>query len=212
MTRLCENGGVPKIVDHAERRAELGSAVRRVVARVGVEGATVRAVAAESGWSTGAVRHYFGTQSELLDFAFDASLSDIPERVRGVIEQQEPGLDRAQALLEQLLPLDDDRLAEVRVYLAFMARSRTVDARPGLAEQAWHGERHLCAVAVADVTGEPPPVELGVIPKALATRVDELHVFLDGLTFLGGTVPALLTPRRARTLLRARLEALAREG
>ncbi|MDT0213834.1 TetR family transcriptional regulator C-terminal domain-containing protein [Rothia sp. ARF10] len=203
---------MPKVVDHAERRAELGAAVRRVVARVGVEGATVRAVAAESGWSTGAVRHYFATQSELLDFAFDASLSDIPQRIRDVLEQQEPGLERAQSLLEQLLPLDDDRLAEVRVYLAFMARSRTVDTRPGLAEQAWHGERHVCAMAVADVTGRRPPVEPGVVPRALARGVDELHVFLDGLTFLGGTVPTLLTPTRARALLRGRLEALAREG
>ncbi|MFW5474385.1 TetR/AcrR family transcriptional regulator [Knoellia sp. CPCC 206450] len=199
---------MPKVVDHAERRAELGAAVRRVVARSGVEGATVRAVAAESGWSAGAVRHYFRTQAELLDFAFDASLSDIPARILGVLEQEEPGLDRAQALLEQLLPLDDDRLAEVRVYLAFMARSRSVDARPGLAEQAWHGERHVCAMAVADVTGEQPPVEVGVVPATLAAHVEELHVFLDGLTFLGGTVPALLPPTRARALLRARLEAL----
>ncbi|KGN29959.1 TetR family transcriptional regulator [Knoellia sinensis KCTC 19936] len=201
---------MPKVVDHAARRAELGAAVRRVVARSGVEGASVRAVAAESGWSTGAMRYYFATQDELLDFAFDASLADIPLRLQRILDEQEPGFDRAQALLEEMLPLDDDRLAEVRVYLAFMARSRTVDGRPGLAEQTWHGERHICGLAIADVTGLDHPVEVGVVPAALAALVDDLHVFVDGLTFLGATVPDQMPPTKARALLRSRLEAVVR--
>lgn len=209
MTQLCENSCMPKVVDHSERRAELGAAVRRVVARVGVEGASVRAVAAESGWSTGAVRYYFRTQGELLDFAFDASLADIPRRIRQILTDHPPGIDRAQALLEQMLPLDDDRLAEVRVYLAFMARSRTTRGRAELAVQAWHGERLLCALAIADVTGTAPPVELGEVPAHLTAHLDELHVFVDGLTFLGATVPSQLPATKARALLRSRLEALA---
>ncbi|MFC7487012.1 TetR/AcrR family transcriptional regulator [Knoellia sp. CPCC 206453] len=200
---------MPKIVDHDQRRAELGAAVRRVVARAGVAGATVRAVAAEAGWSMGALRYYFRTQDELLDFAVDASLSDIPVRLQRILDTQEPGPARAQALIEEMLPLDEDRLAEVRVYLAFMARVRTEDGRPGLAETAWHGERHVCALAVADATGLERPTEVGVVPPHLVELVDDLHVFVDGLTFLGATIPAQLTPARARTLLRARLDSLA---
>ena len=125
--RLCENDRVPKVVDHEQRRAELGAAVRRLVAQSGVEGATVRAVAREAGWSMGALRYYFGTQDELLDFALEASLADIPVRLARVLGTRQPGLRRAQALVEELLPLDDRRMAEVRVYLAFMARVRTED-------------------------------------------------------------------------------------
>lgn len=210
LTQPCENRPVPKIVDHDQRRAELGAAVRQVVARAGVEGATVRAVAAEAGWSMGALRYYFGTQDELLDFAVDASLSDIPLRLQHILETQEPGPARAQALIEEMLPLDDDRLAEVRVYLAFMARVRTDDGRPGLAQKAWHGERLVCGLAVADVTGLDPPTELGVVPPHLVDAVDDLHVFVDGLTFLGATMPTQLTPERARVLLRSRLDSLVR--
>lgn len=210
LVQPCENNVVPKIVDHDQRRAELGAAVRRVVARAGVEGATVRAVAAEAGWSMGALRYYFGTQDELLDFAVGASLSDIPVRLRRILDTQESGPARARALIEEMLPLDDDRLAEVRVYLAFMARVRTEDGRPGLAENAWHGERHVCGLAVADVTGLAPPTEVGVVPRHLRDAVDDLHVFVDGLTFLGATIPSQLTPARARDLLRARLDSLAR--
>lgn len=199
---------MPKVVDHEQRRAELGAAVRRVVARAGVEGATVRAVAREAGWSMGALRYYFGTQDELLDFALESSLSAIPLRLARVLETQPPGLSRAQALVEELLPLDEHRMAEVRVYLAFMARVRADDGPPGVAEQLWHGERHVCGVAVADATGEAPPTVLGVVPRHLAARVDALQVFVDGLSFLGATIPGRMTAARARALVRAQLELL----
>lgn len=210
LVRLCENNPVPKIVDHELRRAELGAAVRRVVARAGVGGATVRAVAAESGWSMGALRYYFATQTELLDFAVSAMLGDIPVRIQTVLDTLEPGIERAQAVLEEMLPLDENRLAEVRVYLAFMARVRTEDGRQGLAQQTWHGERHICGLAIADVTGLEHPTEIGVIPAPLVAAVDELQVFVDGLSFLGATLPGQLTPAKSRALLRARLDSLAR--
>ena len=60
---------MPKLVDHDQRRREIAAALTRLIVRVGVEGASVRAVAAEAGWSMGAVRYYFGTQEELLRFA-----------------------------------------------------------------------------------------------------------------------------------------------
>lgn len=204
--RLCQNTRVPKIVDHEQRRAELGAAVRRVVARAGVEGATVRAVAAEAGWSMGALRYYFGTQAELLDFAVDASLSDIPDRIRAVLAEQPPGPERARALLEQMLPLDEDRLSEVRVYLAFMGRSRTGDGFADLADRVWHGERHVCGLAIADLQGVAAPTEIGVIPDHLVDGVDALQVFVDGLSFLGASIPAQLNPRRIRELLGRELE------
>lgn len=74
--------GVPKVVDHDQRREELARAVWAVIARAGVEGATVRAVAAEAGWSMGALRYYFATQDGLLRFALEVMLRRTPERLR----------------------------------------------------------------------------------------------------------------------------------
>lgn len=54
---------MPKVVDHERRREDLARAVWAVVARAGVDGATVRAVATEAGWSIGALRYYFATQA-----------------------------------------------------------------------------------------------------------------------------------------------------
>ena len=42
---------MPKDVDHDARREELLEAVWRVIARDGMERATIRAIAKETGWS-----------------------------------------------------------------------------------------------------------------------------------------------------------------
>ena len=61
---------MPKIVDHEARRAELAAAVWRLASREGLGAVTMRGVAAEAGWSTGALGHYFADKEELLVFAF----------------------------------------------------------------------------------------------------------------------------------------------
>jgi len=72
---------MPKVVDPVERRRELAEAVWRVIRRDGIEGASVREVAREAELSTGSLRHYFGTQSELLTFAMRSVMQRIERRV-----------------------------------------------------------------------------------------------------------------------------------
>ena len=61
---------MPKVVDHEERRGEVAAAVWRIVSRDGLEAATVRRVAAETGMSTSVVSHYFAGKDDLLRLAF----------------------------------------------------------------------------------------------------------------------------------------------
>ena len=56
---------VPKIVDHERRRQELVEAAWRVINRIGLEHTTIREIATESGYSTGALAHYFATNSSV---------------------------------------------------------------------------------------------------------------------------------------------------
>ena len=50
---------MPKIVDHDLQKEKFADATRRLIARVGLEGITMRAVAAEAGLSYGSLFHYF---------------------------------------------------------------------------------------------------------------------------------------------------------
>lgn len=120
----------------------------RVAARRGLEDVSLRHVAAEAGVTAGMVQHYFRTKDEMMVFALGA----VRERVeRRLAEAPEPegSRRRVEALLVQLLPLDEERTLEAHVSLAFQAyaavkpeiaanlRADTARMRQGLA--AWIG-------------------------------------------------------------------------
>ena len=57
---------MPKIVDHEAQRVKFAEAAMRLIARHGIEGVTMRAVAAEAGLSYGSLFHYFDSKDNLL--------------------------------------------------------------------------------------------------------------------------------------------------
>lgn len=200
---------MPKIVDHDARRAEIARALWRVIAREGVEGASVRVVAAEAGCSLGAVRHYFTTQDELMAVATELMIAAVRDRVLTQLARP-PGPSRAAALMAQLLPLDAQREVEVRVWLALLGRASRDPSLARLRLDAWHAERYLCRVAVCDLAGTTGPSEpaqlLDPPAESLAAR---LHTIVDGLTLQGATVPEVVGPAELEAALRAHLDDLA---
>jgi TetR/AcrR family transcriptional regulator, transcriptional repressor of bet genes len=112
---------MPKVVDIEERRAELAAAAAQLIARAGVGAATMREVAAEAGWTTGALTHYFSDKRELLLFTFRSSLAQ-----RHANRNARATLDPRAALLQTLegaLPRDDDVRRHWMVTIAFCSQA-----------------------------------------------------------------------------------------
>lgn len=112
---------MPKDVDHDERREELAESVWRVVARDGLEGATIRGIAAETGWSAGALAHYFADKDDILESALRIAYDRIAARWDARLE----GLSGIAALRELVLdnlPLDDERELETKFLLNYWSR------------------------------------------------------------------------------------------
>jgi DNA-binding transcriptional regulator YbjK len=57
---------MPKIVDHDAQRVKFAEAAMRLIARHGIEGVRMRAVAEEAGLSYGSLFHYFESKDDLL--------------------------------------------------------------------------------------------------------------------------------------------------
>lgn len=112
---------MPKVVDTEERRAELAAAAAHVIARAGVGAATMRDVAAEAGWTTGALTHYFADKRELLLYTFQSSLAH-RHAMRDARATETPR-DALVQSLEGALPLDDDRRRHWMVSVAFCAQA-----------------------------------------------------------------------------------------
>ena len=198
---------MPKLVDHEERRRELGDAVWRVIRSRGVDGASIRTVAHEAGWSPGALRHYFSTQSELLTFAMQM----VVERIEARVSALEPPADARRAVeqrLHELLPLDKERRAENEVWLAFAARS-LVD--PQL--RARHVEvdeelRKACLRALEELDSGGR-LRTGL---DLELEAERLHGLLDGLALHTAMRPGRMSPELIRSVLARHLDSLDPEG
>jgi AcrR family transcriptional regulator len=198
---------MPKVVDHERRRRELGHAVWRVIRRDGIDQASVRTVAEEAGWSTGALRHYFATQSELLAFAMRLVVEQIECRIATLDRPTEPR-EAVEQVLHQLLPLDDERRAENEVWLAFTARA-LID--PEL--RAQHSEvhdalHHACVSALETLAASG---RANAHPE-MALQVERLHALLDGLAVHTALRPDLMPPEQIVAVVRLHLDALDNEA
>ncbi|KAA2262416.1 TetR family transcriptional regulator [Solihabitans fulvus] len=112
---------MPKVVDRAQQRRDIGAALLRLLAREGLEEVSVRTVAAEAGRSAGAVQKYFSSKDELLRFALDLTGERATERLLRV-DPAGPTKDVLRRYVEATLPLDEDRRAEAVVWAAFAVR------------------------------------------------------------------------------------------
>ncbi|MGD9694253.1 MAG: TetR/AcrR family transcriptional regulator [Thermoleophilia bacterium] len=160
---------MPRQVDSAERRALIARAVWRVILRDGLESASVRKVAAEAGLSAGSLRHYFASQSELVAFSMELVIERVTARATARLDEG------FAAVLDEVLPLDEERRAEVEVWLAFTARSRVDPALDAVRRRSDEALRGLCAAAVAEVTdGRLADSEASIEAEALYALVDGL--------------------------------------
>ena len=197
---------MPRLVDHEERRRELGDAVWRVIRSRGVDGASIRTVADEAGWSPGALRHYFSTHSELLTFAMEM----VVERIEARVSALEPPDDRRRAVeqrLHELLPLDKDRRAENEVWLAFAGRA-LVDSQLHARHVEVDDELRMACIRALEELGDGrlrPGLDLEV-------EAERLHGLLDGLALHTAMRPDRMSPRLIRLVLARHLDSLDPEG
>lgn len=113
---------VPKIVDHDERRLELVDATWRIIARHGLEGATMREIAMEAGFANGALKPYFPTKDTLLEFAFGHVFNRTNQRIARQTEGK-IGLAALRSFCQEVLPLDEERVQEARIVIPFWQKA-----------------------------------------------------------------------------------------
>src|SRR5437763_6511283 len=100
--------GVPKRVDHRERRGQITDAVVRITLRGGLPAATFREVAAEARVSVRLVQYYFGTKDELMLVTQRHVAERSIQRLRKWVAETD-GSPRAwlRAFMGSFIPTDD---------------------------------------------------------------------------------------------------------
>jgi AcrR family transcriptional regulator len=177
---------MPKEVDHEARREELLEAVWRVIARDGIEGATIRTIAKETGWSTGVLAHYFGDKDDIIVSALRLAYERIAARWDAKLE----GLTGTDALYELVidnLPLDDERELETKLFMNYWGR--VIRGKDGTPAPLRRGPLliDLLAQLVAEAQGAGE-IRTDEAPEDIAERLLGL---IDGFS-----LHALLDPER----------------
>ncbi|MGI2310561.1 TetR/AcrR family transcriptional regulator [Staphylococcus cohnii] len=111
---------MPKIINHEKKKVQIIQYAFDSIVENGVKGSTVRQIAKLAEMTPGQIRYYFPNHSELLN----AVMSTVELKVRRRIEiiftsENLNTIDKAKASLLSVLPLDQERLADMEVWMAF---------------------------------------------------------------------------------------------
>ena len=188
---------MPKVVDHDERRERIAEAAWRVIEREGPEGANLRRIAREAGYTTGVVTHYFRDKREVMAFAFGLVVERSTSRMAGAAAEA-----GAEGALAQLLPLDEERRRETTVWLVLMGASLSDPELAAELRRRYRRAREATLPVFRAALGETRGEDADDV-------ADELLAAVDGITVDALTDPERFPPERQLTLLR---RALARLG
>lgn len=111
---------MPKIINHEKKKKQIIQYAFDSIVENGVKGSTVRQIAKLAEMTPGQIRYYFPNHSELLN----AVMSTVELKVRRRIEvifmsENLNTIDKVKASLLSVLPLDQERLADMEVWMAF---------------------------------------------------------------------------------------------
>jgi TetR/AcrR family transcriptional repressor of bet genes len=172
---------MPKIVDHEQRRTEIVYALWLVIAEHGIEGVSLRHVAAAAGVSMGRIQHYFGTKdalvlagcTALVGSAYDDYLetadADPRARLRHVVSQQ--------------IPRDDAGRIGVSVWYAYVAKSINHSAVRQVLAEARRGAEEECVRLIQAERGSGAGRAAGDdVDQAALEQARRLLALADGLT------------------------------
>ncbi|HEU4974131.1 MAG TPA: TetR/AcrR family transcriptional regulator [Baekduia sp.] len=199
---------MPKIIDHGERRQELLAAVWRVIARDGLDRATIRSIAKETGWSSGVLAHYFVDKDDILISAIRLA----HERIEDRWDEKLKGLSGLEALRELVidnLPLDDERERETRFLMNYWSRSmRSLDGERPARDETWRRGPALVD-RLATLVGEGQAAGEIVADDDPADVAERLLALIDGLSLHALLDPQRVTRERQLALATQELDRLA---
>ena len=188
------------------RRTEIVDATVRVIARDGMSGASLRAIAREIGYTTGVVMHYFRDKEELLVAAAEAVFGPFEKLLSEALLMEDTfeGLRRM-----CVLPLPTTRAKQVipRIYAQVIASAET---EPAFAEAF---RTRYAAIREGIQTLLANGQQNGAFRSDFdpAAQCDILCALVDGLALHAISEPSRFPAKRIVTLVTQEVEKLRSE-
>lgn len=203
---------MPKKINEDERRSSIADAALSIIAREGLESATFRAIAQERGLSLGAVQHSFADQAQLRQYVVSRFIQQIEKRLETLdksIAQDISGsiylIDIAISLLLELLPLDEKRKNEARIWESFTHASLIDSQIMSFYQQMDKKLDNFCINLILQLKTH------SLISEGIDSVLEgiRLHALLDGLTLRLLTGASAANKSAAEAVLRYHIASLA---
>jgi AcrR family transcriptional regulator len=180
---------VTRTTRNPESRTRIVEAAWRLVAREGVQGATMRGIAAEAGVTTGYVTHYYDDKHALLADVLRHNNLRARDRVVAGIGQNR-GLVALEGATEAMLPIDVDRRREWQVGVACWGPTAPGERAAEELRTGWRFLEALLATLLEQA------VEDGELPGSveIAYEAGRLVTTIAGVGMLAG----IESPKRIR--------------
>ena len=148
-----------------------------MVARVGVDNATVREIAREAGCTTGALWHHFRNRDDLIDQAIEQLAADFFDEAEREWQALPPGAARLRVLVRRLAPRAPHQRDRALVLFRLWSRA-SVHEPTALALRAYHGRLFDLVVGFIEEAKQCAEIADDVEPSILAGTLIALG---DGL-------------------------------
>ena len=182
--------------ERPDRRGEVVAATRRVIARDGLDKASMRAIAQELGCTIGVLTHYFRDKESMLDVVLAEIVAGVDDRRRRLLSG-DYGLADVIEYLCDTLPNSDDQIEWWKAWLAFTSasfgagrRSATHTRFYNKLRRNWEDSFHHLALK-GELRGDIDP----------ALEGDTLLALLDGMGIQILISPDKLPRDRQRSIL-----------
>ncbi|MGG3625132.1 TetR/AcrR family transcriptional regulator [Bacillus gobiensis] len=192
---------MPKLVDHNKRKEQIAEATWRVILDKGMEGATVRNIAKEAGLSLGSLRHYFSTQDELLEFAMNLVEERATDRINKITTQDMPLNEKILKILLEIVPTNQETMAEMEVWFAFTFHMRHRNNRL----KDYDDKIFLGMKNIVNYLHES---RLLIDHLDKDTEAERLYALVDGLALHAMLEPERVNQQRVLTVLESHLHSI----
>lgn len=167
-----------KAANIEENKERIGKAVWDVLKQDGIRALSVRNIAKEAQVPVSTMRYYFPKQMDLLIFSMELVERNLKNRIVS-LQKEKQGQHHPIVLLEQFLPLDEDRQMEVLVWYSFIGEchdERISCIRKNLQnEQADFFQKWI--IKNTNLSGDSDKQELHYQALLLQTVIDGLCIY-----------------------------------
>ncbi|AVH64084.1 TetR/AcrR family transcriptional regulator [Nostoc sp. 'Peltigera membranacea cyanobiont' N6] len=185
------------------RRIEVTKAAWRVIAREGLDRASMRAIAQELGSSTGVVTHYFRDKEELILFTLEQVFENVLQDMKTCTEGRQ-GIERLVQMIFVALPLEDIDKADWKVWVAFLGYSVGRERLVQKHQKRYDSLRQLICQELADL-------QKALVIRAdldLALEANALIALVDGIGTGVVICPEQFSAEQQKYLVRRHINAI----